>query len=1025
MVDWATTYQVVAKLERETGPDVERAFNDNWISAFGPPGTVSIDLDGKVQAGVARLCDWHSIKTKDVAAQAKWQGGVTERQIGWFKGIWERVVYETGVDADEVAVAGTFVCAAKNELRRRCGHSPVQWVFGRSPRIPEDLRDPDSGEPVTWDLTQDSKYQRLAAIRASARIAFHKAQGDDRLRRGLMQRARAGKQDFDIGDPVHYWNQPKDRRRPHWAGPAVVVGRQGNNYWVSRNGRCRLTAPEHLRASGPEELGEYLTMKGVREEVEKLLEADPDDPEVFNDEEEMADDHLSDYEPSLPGEPMELEGDDDAVMAYPGSPPLGPPPLRRLKRKTRPANEGTGDDEDMKAKEVLMLKKALTVRGQEKRQEKELRWAEIPGHARENFKAAEKVQWEEHLSYDALEPLSVEESRAIKNNVDPSRILPCRWAYRDKNWSARRAWENGGPDRGEEPTWKCKSRLVIGGHRDPDLGVENLSTDAPTLSRPGFMCLMQRLADGLLCQDKWKASAGDIQCAFLTGGYLSREEALFLHQPTTGFLGLLPEQLVRIKKNIFGLATSPREWWGDLQAGLFKVQINYDGGDYGLEQCPLDPCIFMVRRMGEKGFEGRPIGYIGTHVDDILIIAGNIVTDLLQKSLSGLFPIDKWEEGVLDYVGSEIYIEENNVVVTQHKYAENRLFMLDIPKGCPDEDYVNAELKADNQSLVGALSWLSAQTRPDLTCSVSLAQQLQKQPTYADVRFTNQVSQRAKAYKGEGLRFRPIDEQHFGIIVYHDAAWANALEDGYDEDGFELTAEDREAALQREGPFAEKARKAKRANSKVASQIGSLTLFVDMRCVQGHPSSYSIADWRSRAGQRVCRSTFGAETQACVEGLEGGQYMKSFYETVLNGELITVNKARTPLLCLSDCRSLYDHVHKEGVPRVPTDRRLAIDLAALRQSLKSEKWSSKLPLGWVPSGLQLGDILTKPTDPGDWWEMIGAKLVVPIDVGKTNKTFGEKRTSVKHEDHVSKFDDWLDIYRSRTAVKSFTGHLSP
>ena len=77
-----------------------------------------------------------------------------------------------------------------------------------------------------------------------------------------------------------------------------------------------------------------------------------------------------------------------------------------------------------------------------------------------------------------------------------------------------------------------------------------------------------------------------------------------------------------------------------------------------------------------------------------------------------------------------------------------------------------------------------------------------------------------------------------------------------------------------------------------------------------------------------------------VEGVEGGQYLRSFFETIEAGELISVDRARSPLLCLSDCRSLYDHIHKEGVPRVPTDRRLAIDLAALRQALRAEQWST-------------------------------------------------------------------------------------
>ena len=51
IVDWATTYQVAVKLEAETGQDIEQAFNNYWLGVFGPPVTVSLDLDGKVQAG--------------------------------------------------------------------------------------------------------------------------------------------------------------------------------------------------------------------------------------------------------------------------------------------------------------------------------------------------------------------------------------------------------------------------------------------------------------------------------------------------------------------------------------------------------------------------------------------------------------------------------------------------------------------------------------------------------------------------------------------------------------------------------------------------------------------------------------------------------------------------------------------------------------------------------------------------------------------------------------------------------------
>ena len=52
----------------------------------------------------------------------------------------------------------------------------------------------------------------------------------------------------------------------------------------------------------------------------------------------------------------------------------------------------------------MMLKTQLTTRGLEKRKEKELKWPEIPQEVHEKFRDAEKTQWEEHLSFDTLEP---------------------------------------------------------------------------------------------------------------------------------------------------------------------------------------------------------------------------------------------------------------------------------------------------------------------------------------------------------------------------------------------------------------------------------------------------------------------------------------------------------------------------------------------------------------------------------------------------------------------------------------------
>ena len=730
-------------------------------------------------------------------------------------------------------------------------------------------------------------------------------------------------------------------------------------------------------------------MKGLKGEVEKLLEGDPDDPDVFAEDDEDAD-------AIEENEDMDWEADDgngagNIVLDHDEENEVDEeiprPPLRRLKRKTKAAELPDGPHG------AMMLKTDLTRRGVEKRKEKELRWTEIPQEMRDHFRAAEVTQWQEHLDYDALAPLSPEQSAEVRRRVDPSRILRSRWAYRDKNYARRRE--------GEEVPWKCKSRLVIAGHTDPDLGVEALSTDAPTLSRAGLACLMQKVANGIKKKDRWHMAAGDIRCAFLTGSYLSRE--LYIHQPTTGFPGMNPGDLVRVKKNVFGLATSPHEWWLDLQNGIYATKVFIDKREYRFEQCPLDPCVFVLREVVEGEPTGAPVGYIGCHVDDILIVTAETYMKAIQTGLSTTFPIETWEDDDFEFLGSHFKIEGDEVHIEQSKYASTRLFSLEIPKGAPEDELAPSELVADNRSLIGALSWMSAQSRPDLTCSVSMAQQLQQRPCYSDLKFTNAIATKAKAHKDCGLRFQAIDEDRLMFICYHDAAWANVPEQDEEEDYYQLTPEDNEAGLQHEAPdsYKKSGRRAKKGASKVASQLGCLILFADRGAISGEPGRFSIADWKSRAGQRVCRSTFGAETQACVEGLETGQYMRSLYETLTTGKLVDVNEATTPVLCLSDCRSLFDHLTKQGVPRVPSDKRLAVDLAALRQSLKGERINGNLPIAWIPGETQLGDILTKPQNPASWWEKMQRLLLIPIGIADkgvliSNKT-GRSGTSVKRE----------------------------
>ena len=178
-------------------------------------------------------------------------------------------------------------------------------------------------------------------------------------------------------------------------------------------------------------------------------------------------------------------------------------------------------------------------------------------------------------------------------------------------------------------------------------------------------------------------------------------------------------------------------------------------------------------------------------------------------------------------------------------------------------------------------------------------------------------------------------------------------------------------------------RRPKRPGSKVASQIGHLIMLFPFEVLNGERLRGSTLEWRSQSCKRVCRSTLRAETMAAAEGLEGAQYMSALFGTLLTGRLMGHAEARRrwPIVCLSDCESLFDFLHKAGVPKVPTDRRLAIDLAALRQELRLEKWSERLPFQWIPTFLQLADPLTKPERVEGWWDAIANGVQFPFKKG--------------------------------------------
>lgn len=79
-----------------------------------------------------------------------------------------------------------------------------------------------------------------------------------------------------------------------------------------------------------------------------------------------------------------------------------------------------------------------------------------------------------------------------------------------------------------------------------------------------------------------------------------------------------------------------------------------------------------------------------------------------------------------------------------------------------DQEVATGEQVAGNRGTVGALSWLSTQTRPDLAGRTAFAQKRQCDPGPCDLAETDRAVKDAKASGDLGIRFPQIE---FGDMV--------------------------------------------------------------------------------------------------------------------------------------------------------------------------------------------------------------------------------------------------------------------
>ena len=557
-------------------------------------------------------------------------------------------------------------------------------------------------------------------------------------------------------------------------------------------------------------------------------------------------------------------------------------------------------NKDFEAHTVLEVDKQLT-RKERKALEKELPWTSIPEEQKPLFREALVREWTTWLRYKAVEALDLACSKHVESHFDPARILASRVCYRDKR--AATPWLEVKP----------KARLVCRGDQDPDL--LELRRDAPTMTRLSLMLILQLSA---ACAD-WFLVCADITGAFLQGdqSLARRKDPLFIRQPREGLPGLLPGQLLLVVRGIFGLANSPRLFWRYLRDSLIKL---------GFAQSTLDKAVFLFYSDHEL------VLVVGAHVDDLLCAGKPGIGDKVLDSLRSQFDFGEWKdirtEPTLTYGGKEITKRDGIVTLSQESFIR-ALTLTPVPKWrvLMKDSSLTAQEVTELKSGGGCLHWLVGQTRPDLAAGTSLA--MGGQPTVQNLLEINRLLRDALKSKDWCLKFRQIPLESARVIGFSDASWANA--------------------------------------DDLKSQAGYLIFLTGPNVFTLEGDVANLVEWRSHRIRRKCRSTLAAETMALDASTDAAMFTRELLAEMLIESYMPTQSGKLdpsilPVANATDCRSLYDLLCKDGPVSSTQEKRLTLDIGALREAAEEIEPSNediKEVYKWASTQVQRADHLTK------------------------------------------------------------------
>ena len=511
-----------------------------------------------------------------------------------------------------------------------------------------------------------------------------------------------------------------------------------------------------------------------------------------------------------------------------------------------------------------------------------------------------------YFDHDALQ--GVPEDKIL----DPKRILTTRFVLTNK----------GGEELSEAV---LKARLILGGHKDPDMG--RFPTLAPTAA-----LLAHNLINWICVQKSWVVKYEDVSSAFLQGKPLPPEREVYIKLPKgypNYILDYIKERLgggfrqdvLKLTKGGFGLPESPRLWYLCYKETLCGC---------GMRELALLPGVFVAFHPNGQlralaCIHGDDTRYCGDSSSDEIwkkVHEKLNFGDLRQSTDGWVKFCGRWERQDPKTFEFEYSMDE---------YAKN-LKKMNLPKNVQpvkndmtfDEkkalknDITPAE-KLEMSSTLGQLNWMARQGRYDLSYGVSHVQQMAAKEGREALEWLNKVVYRAKQPTTQVIKKLDCAMEDVVIISASDAAFG-AQPGGY-------------------------------------SQGGMVIALAEPQILEGE-AKLCVVEAASMKIQRVVRCSMSAEVSMAATSFEHGDFVRAALSEMVQADFSLRSwklwSSRWKHLLVIDAKTGFDVLSSETQT---SDRKIQIDLAVLKQALL--EGTSNSFARWVPGHHMVSDAMTK------------------------------------------------------------------